>query len=226
MAQFGLAETRRWLRQAGNGLDPLTEDSIASATTTLINPSLPTSAAQPWPLPILLPAGIRQACHHRSAIAPMHYRVIMAADCRREATVAAVGTLHKGFSIEYAWAQVGSAANRRQAGACYIGAAEGGEPPGHWWGPGARALGFRNGQEIERKPYDLVFGQRVHPLDGTRLGRRRQAADKAAEAAYARLLQAEPHATAQRKRELRDAAAREARQSPRVGGAVARVGAT
>jgi conjugative relaxase-like TrwC/TraI family protein len=128
--------------------------------------------------------------------------------------VAGVGTLHKGFSIEYAWAQVGSAAERRQAGAYYIGAAEGGEPPGRWWGPGAQALGFRNGQEIERKPYDLVFGERVHPRDGTRLGRRRIAADKMAEDLYARLLQAEPHATAQRKRELRDEAAREARQSP------------
>jgi conjugative relaxase-like TrwC/TraI family protein len=132
----------------------------------------------------------------------------------REAIVAGVGTLHKGFSIEYAWAQVGSAADRRPAGAYYIGAAEGGEPPGRWWAPGAQALGFRNGQEIERKPYDLVFGQRVHPLDGTRLGRRRLAADRAADAIYTRLLQAEPHATAQRKRELRDAAAREARQSP------------
>jgi conjugative relaxase-like TrwC/TraI family protein len=128
--------------------------------------------------------------------------------------VAGVGTLHKGFSIEYAWAQVGSAADRRQAGAYYIGAAEGGEPPGRWWGPGAQALGFHDGQEIERKPYDLVFGDRVDPVDGTRLGRRRAAADRLAEGLYARLLQAEPHATAQRKRELRDEAAREARQSP------------
>ena len=128
--------------------------------------------------------------------------------------MAGVGTLHKGFSIEYAWAQVGSADQRRGAASYYIGAAEGGEPPGRWWGPGARALGFRNGQEIERTPYDLVFGERVHPGDGTRLGRRRAAADKAAEELYARLLQAEPHATAQRKRELRDEAAREARQSP------------
>jgi conjugative relaxase-like TrwC/TraI family protein len=128
--------------------------------------------------------------------------------------VAGVGTLHKGFSIEYAWAQVGSADQRRGAASYYTGAAEGGEPPGRWWGPGARALGFRNGQEIERKPYDLVFGERVHPVDGMRLGRRRAAADKMAEDLYARLLQAEPHATAQRKRELRDEAAREARQSP------------
>jgi conjugative relaxase-like TrwC/TraI family protein len=80
-------------------------------------------------------------------------------------------------------------------------------------GPGCPGIGFRNGQEIERKPYDLVFGERVHPVDGTRLGRRRMAADRLAEGLYARLLQAEPYATAARKRELRDEA-REARQSP------------
>jgi hypothetical protein len=59
-----------------------------------------------------------------------------------------------------------------------------------------------------------VFGEGVHPADGTRLGRRRAAADKLAEDLYARRLHAEPHATAQRKRELRDEAARQARQSP------------
>ena len=42
----------------------------------------------------------------------------------------------------------------------------GGEPPGRWWGPGARALGFGHGQTVEREPYDLLFGQRKAP-DGT-----------------------------------------------------------
>jgi hypothetical protein len=45
-------------------------------------PRFATSALQSQPLPILLPAGIRQACHHRRAITPMHYRVIMAAAVR------------------------------------------------------------------------------------------------------------------------------------------------
>ena len=72
----------------------------------------------------------------------------------------------------------------------------GGEPPGRWWGPGAKALGFGHGQRVEREPYDLLFGER-------------KAADL-----YAQLLAAEPHATAERRRELRIEATRQARQSP------------
>ena len=68
------------------------------------------------------------------------------------------------------------------------------------------------GQVVEREPYDLLFGERKAP-DGTPLGRPhgngRQAAD-----IYARLLAAERHATAERKRELRIHATQQARQSP------------
>src|SRR6516162_3731617 len=67
--------------------------------------------------------------------------------------------------------------------------------PGRWWGPGAKALGFEQGQVVEREPYDLLFGQRKAP-DG------------------ARLLAAEPHATAGRRRELRLEATRRTRHSP------------
>jgi len=38
-------------------------------------------------------------------------------------------------------------------------------------GPGAKALGLEPGQTVERKPYDLLFGERKAP-DGTPLGRR------------------------------------------------------
>ena len=89
---------------------------------------------------------------------------------------------------------------------------ERGEPPGRWWGPGAKALGFGHGQRIERKPYDLLFGERQAP-DGTPLGRPAASGRKAAEV-YAALLAAEPHATAERQRELRQEAVRQARQSP------------
>jgi hypothetical protein len=79
-------------------------------------------------------------------------------------------------------------------------------------GSGRAALGLEPGQVVERGPYDLLFGERKAP-DGTPLGRPpgsgRQAAD-----IYARLLAAEPHATAERKRELRLEATRQARQSP------------
>src|SRR5690348_4058534 len=88
----------------------------------------------------------------------------------------------------------------------------GGEPPGRWWGPGAEALGFANDQTIERKPYDLLFGERKAP-DGTPLGRPPGNGRKAADL-YAQLLAAEPHTTSERKRELRLEATRQARQSP------------
>ena len=97
--------------------------------------------------------------------------------------------------------------------AYYIEASEkGGEPPGHWWGPGAQALGFTPGQVIERDPYDLLFGERKAP-DGAPLGRPSAWSRKAADL-YAALLAAEPQATPERKRQLRVQASRQARQSP------------
>ena len=89
---------------------------------------------------------------------------------------------------------------------------KGREPPGRWWGPGAQALGFTPGQQVEREPYDLLFGERKAP-DGTPLGRPPGGSRKAA-SVYAGLLAAEPQATAVRKRQLRAQATREARQSP------------
>ena len=126
--------------------------------------------------------------------------------------MAVVATLSKGYDLEYIWKQV-DRGPAKDAASYYIQASEsGGEPPGRWWGPGAKALGFEPGQRIERKPYDLLFGERQAP-DGTQLGRRPNGGRKAADI-YAQLLAAEPHATAERKRELRTEAVRKARQSP------------
>ena len=126
--------------------------------------------------------------------------------------MAVVATLTKGYDLDYIWRQVDPDLTKDAAG-YYLQASEGGgEPPGRWWGPGAQALGLQTGQVVERRPYDLLFGERKAP-DGTALGRPpgsgRQAAD-----VYTRLLAAEPHATAARKRELRLEALRQARQSP------------
>jgi conjugative relaxase-like TrwC/TraI family protein len=110
------------------------------------------------------------------------------------------------------WKQVDPSLEMNPA-AYYIEASEhGGEPPGHWWGPGAQALGFTPGQVIEREPYDLLFGERKAP-DGTPLGRPPGGSRKAADL-YATLLAAEPQATLERKRELRVQASRQTRQSP------------
>ena len=126
--------------------------------------------------------------------------------------MAVVATLTKGYNLDYIWRQVDRSATKDAAG-YYIQASEGGgEPPGRWWGLGAKALGLEPGQIVERGPYDLLFGERKAP-DGTQLGRPPGSGQNAA-GIYARLLAAEPHATAERKHELRTEAARQARQSP------------
>jgi conjugative relaxase-like TrwC/TraI family protein len=126
--------------------------------------------------------------------------------------MAVVATLSKGYDLDYVWKQVDRGPAKDAAG-YYIQASEsGGEPPGRWWGPGAKALGFEHGQLVERGPYDLLFGQRKAP-DGTPLGRPPGGGRKAADL-YARLLAGEPHATSERRRELRIEAARQARLSP------------
>jgi len=80
-------------------------------------------------------------------------------------------------------------------------------------GPGdTKALGFEHGQLVERGSYDLLFGQRKAP-DGTPLGKPPGGGRKAQDI-HARLLAGEPHATAERRRELRIEAARQARLSP------------
>ena len=126
--------------------------------------------------------------------------------------MAVIATLTKGCDLDYIWRQVDSSLTKDAAG-YYIQASEGGgEPPGRWWGPGAQALGLEPGRIVEREPYDLLFGEHKAP-DGTQLGRPPGSGRKAADI-YARLMAAEPHATAERKRELRLEAVRQARQSP------------
>jgi hypothetical protein len=69
--------------------------------------------------------------------------------------VAVVATLSKGYDLEYLWKQV-DRGPFKDAASYYLQASEnGGEPPGRWWGPGAKALGFEQGQTVNRKPYDL-----------------------------------------------------------------------
>jgi TrwC relaxase len=110
--------------------------------------------------------------------------------------VAVVATLSKGYDLDYIWKQV-DRGPAKDAASYYIQASEtGGEPPGRWWGPGAKALGLEPGQTVERKPYDLLFGERKAP-DGTALSRPPDGGRKIADV-YARLLAAEPHATADR----------------------------
>jgi hypothetical protein len=93
--------------------------------------------------------------------------------------LAVIATLSKGYDLDYIWKQVDQSPVKYPAG-YYIQASEtGGEPPGRWWGPGAKALGIEPGEIVERKPYDLLFGERKAP-DGTQLGRSPGSGRKAA----------------------------------------------
>ncbi|HEY1704085.1 MAG TPA: relaxase domain-containing protein, partial [Trebonia sp.] len=126
--------------------------------------------------------------------------------------LAVIATLSKGYDLDYVWKQVDPSLAMDPVG-YYIQASEaGGEPPGRWWGPGAKALGLDSGAVVDREPYELLFGERKAP-DGTLLGRPPDSGKKAADL-YAQLIATEPHATAERKHELRLEATRQARQSP------------
>ncbi|MGH3273480.1 MAG: MobF family relaxase, partial [Streptosporangiaceae bacterium] len=129
-------------------------------------------------------------------------------------------SIAKGVDVSYHWrqAQVGGEARRPGAG-YYIeaagGAREAGEPPGRWWGTAAEHLGLAPGQEVEAAPYFALFGEHVDPRDGvTQLGRAPGKAAGAAAARYEEMLAAEPHVTAERRRELRILAVQEARTGP------------
>ena len=123
--------------------------------------------------------------------------------------MAVVVTIAKGYDLGYIWKTQDHAAERATGG-YYINAAQAGEPPGRWWGPGAQALGLTPGQTVQRQPYDAVYRQ-TDPRTGARLGRPRGRYPTFADH-LARLQAAEPHATAERLIELEREAARATRQ--------------
>src|SRR5215469_3620336 len=104
------------------------------------------------------------------------------------------------------------AKGERSPGGYYISPAQKGEAAGRWFGKGAEALGFADGQEVEEEPYLKVYAQ-VDPRTGEKLGRAPGGYAKFSEI-LARKLAAEPHATAERVLELEREAARETRRSP------------
>ena len=114
----------------------------------------------------------------------------------------AVVTAASGYDLGYVWHNQagGKTTEGEQAGdrASYY--MQKGEPAGRWFGKGAEALGFEEGQEVEREPYDKAY-QQVNPQTGEQLGRKASGKDK-----YDQLLSAmkaaEPHATAERIREM------------------------
>src|ERR1035438_7530865 len=111
--------------------------------------------------------------------------------------MAVVVTAASGFDLGYVWKnQAGQAEPERSAGGYYINAAQAGEPPGLWWGPGAEAFGFEPGQVVDRTPYEQVYRQ-IAQRTGEKLGRPQGNYAKFADH-LARLRAAEPHATGER----------------------------
>jgi TrwC relaxase len=123
--------------------------------------------------------------------------------------LAVVVTVAKGYDLGYIW-KTQDRHVKRVTGGYYINAAQAGEAPGRWWGPGARALGLSPGQVVERQPYDAVY-QQIDPRTGAKLGRSRGQYTSYAEH-LGRLKNAEPHATAERLIELEREAAQATRQ--------------
>src|ERR1035437_5519667 len=124
--------------------------------------------------------------------------------------MAVVVTVAKGYDLGYAWKNQGHVGAEQSTGGYYINAAQAGEPPGRWWGPGAQALGFVTGQIVEHEPYDAVY-QQIDSRTGEKLGRPRGSYTKFTDH-LARLQLAEPHATAERLTELKREAAKATRQ--------------
>ena len=146
-------------------------------------------------------------CIHRNDHGQPRGRIAPAG--KQAAVLAVVVTIAKGYDLSYIWKTQDPSAGRSIDG-YYIDAAQAGEPPGRWWGPGAQALGLTPGQTVERASYDAVYHQ-MDPRTGAKLGRPRGRYPTFADH-LARLTAAEPHATAERLIELEREAARATRQ--------------
>jgi AAA domain/TrwC relaxase len=117
-----------------------------------------------------------------------------------------------GYDLEYMLKGQAGDGKERTAGGYYMNAAQAGEAPGRWYGAGAAALGFAHGSQVAPEAFRKVYSQ-VNPQTGEQLGRKPGGYQKFAEI-YARLLAAEPEATAERRLELEREAAKGARRSP------------
>ena len=88
---------------------------------------------------------------------------------KKAAVLAVVVTIAKGYDLGYIWKTQDHTA-QCTTGGYYLNAAQVGEPPGRWWGPGAQALGLTPGQTVHRQPYNTVYRQ-TDPRTGAKLGR-------------------------------------------------------
>jgi hypothetical protein len=123
--------------------------------------------------------------------------------------VSAESGFNPGYMLK---GQAEQATPEQMAGGYYLNAAQAGEAPGRWFGKGAEALGFTGGQVVDAEPFLVVYAQ-VHPVTGERLGRAPGRYETKTDV-LAGLLEAEPHATGERRVELEREAAQRTRRSP------------
>ena len=88
-------------------------------------------------------------------------RLILVSGGGRRCLAVTMVTPRSGYDLEYYLNRAGE----KTAGGYYLNAALQGEPPGRWFGKGAEALGFTDGQLVERDPYLAVY-QQTDPADG------------------------------------------------------------
>src|SRR5690349_9977208 len=110
-------------------------------------------------------------------------------------------TMHPGHSVDYLTREVATGRENY-----YTGAVSEGEPPGRWYGAGAEALGLTG--LVDHQDMTALYEHFVDPRDpefrdpegwkdATTLGHRGRRY-KTAEELYARYLDAEPYADAER----------------------------
>jgi len=115
-----------------------------------------------------------------------------------------------GYDPKYLTRQVGKGAENYYLSATV----EHGEPPGIWWGEGARALGLEPGSEIDGAVFERLYehfhdprdpdfaNPDVQDEDKARLGRKKSRF-KSWQEIYAQKVAAEPEASPERLEELR-----------------------
>ena len=135
--------------------------------------------------------------------------------------MAVVLKINPGFDASYPWREIGTGPAAGSGPAAspleyYLAPADkGGEPPGRWAGRGLAVFGLADAQVIDREVFEPLFGQHTDPRDlsgATRLGRAPQRFT-AEDDIYRDLLAAEPHASGERKAELRSLARAQTRHA-------------
>lgn len=128
-------------------------------------------------------------------------------------TLANIVTATGGVDLSYPFRTMGGAGRNAQPeiGEYYLNPAGQGEPPGRWAGRGLDKFGLAAGGQVDEKVFKSIYSGK-DPATGKQLGRRAPSHTKFDDH-LARLMAAEPHATAERVEELKREAAQATRSS-------------